>query len=85
MINSTYWEDFGEVAAFEELVGSHGGMGGTQCFPFVLHPSELEWPAEQVVGAESVHRIFRGWLAGLGQMAYASEADSPGESTRVAT
>jgi uncharacterized membrane protein YvlD (DUF360 family) len=85
MINSTYWTDFGEVAAFEELVGSHGGMGGTQSFPFVLHPSELEWPAEQVVGAERVHRVFRGWLAGLGQSAYASEADSPGESTRVAT
>jgi hypothetical protein len=85
MINSTYWEDFGEVAAFEELVGSHGGMGGTQSFPFVLHPSELEWPADDVVGAERVHRVFRGWLAGLGQTAYASETDSPGESTRVAT
>jgi uncharacterized membrane protein YvlD (DUF360 family) len=85
MVNSTYWPDFGEVAAFEELVGSHGGMGGTQSFPFVLHPAELEWPAEDVVGAERVHRIFRGWLAGLGQDAYAKEVDSPGESTRVAT
>ena len=85
MLNSTHWEEFGEVAAFEELVGSHGGMGGTQSFPFVLHPSELDWPAEEVVGAERVHRIFRGWLAGMGQDAYASEVDSPGESTRVST
>jgi len=85
MINSTYWEDFGEVAAFEELVGSHGGMGGTQSFPFVLHPSDLEWPAAEVVGAERVHRVFRGWLAGLGQTAYASEVDPPGESTSVST
>ncbi|HEX7279450.1 MAG TPA: phage holin family protein [Solirubrobacterales bacterium] len=85
MLNSTYWTEFGEVAAFEELVGSHGGMGGTQSFPFVLHPVELEWPAEEVVGAEAVHRIFRGWLAGLGQSAYASEVESPGESTRVST
>ncbi|HYQ78493.1 MAG TPA: phage holin family protein [Solirubrobacterales bacterium] len=85
MINSTYWEDFGEVAAFEELVGSHGGMGGTQSFPFVLHPGDLEWPAEEVVGAERVHRVFRGWLSGLGQTAYDSEVDSPGESTRVST
>jgi uncharacterized membrane protein YvlD (DUF360 family) len=85
MINSTYWTDFGEVAAFEELVGSHGGMGGTQSFPFVLHPSELEWPAEDVIGAERVHRIFRGWLNGLGQTAYANGVDSPGESTRVST
>jgi uncharacterized membrane protein YvlD (DUF360 family) len=85
MINSTYWSEFGEVAAFEELVGSHGGMGGTQSYPFVLHPAELEWPAEEVVGAEAVHHIFRSWLAGLGQDAYASEVASPGESTRVAT
>jgi uncharacterized membrane protein YvlD (DUF360 family) len=85
MLNSTYWPEFGEVAAFEELVGSHGGMGGTQSFPFVLHPAELEWPREEVVGAERVHRVFRGWLAGLGQTAYASETDSPGERTRVAT
>lgn len=85
MLNSAYWTSFGEVAAFEELVGSHGGMGGTQSFPFVLHPSDLEWPADDVVGAERVHRIFRGWLAGLGQGAYASEVASPGESTRVST
>jgi uncharacterized membrane protein YvlD (DUF360 family) len=81
MINSTFWPEFGEVAAFEELVGSHGGMGGTQSLPFVLHPSDLEWPAEEVVGAEAVHRIFRGWLAQLGQDAYASEVASPGAST----
>ena len=85
MLNSTYWQEFDEVAAFEELVGSHGGMGGPQSFPFVLHPAELEWPAEDVVGAERVHRIFRTWLAGLGQDAYASEVDSPGESTSVLT
>jgi hypothetical protein len=75
MLNSSYWPQFGEVAAFEELVGSHGGLGGTQSFPFVLHPGELEWPQGEVVGAESVHRILRGWLAQLGQTAY--EAGSP--------
>jgi uncharacterized membrane protein YvlD (DUF360 family) len=85
MLNSTYWPDFGEVAAFEDLVGSHGGIGGTQSFPFVLHPAEFDWPAEEIVGAERVHRIFRGWLATLGQSAYGSEIDSPGESTRVLT
>jgi uncharacterized membrane protein YvlD (DUF360 family) len=62
MINSAYWPRFEEVAAFEELVGSHGGLGGTQSFPLVLHPAELEWPAEEVVGAESIHRILMGWL-----------------------
>jgi len=83
MLNSTLWPQFGEVAAFEELVGSHGGLGGTQSFPFVLHPSELEWPEQEVVGAESVHRIFCGWLAELGHSSYASEVASPGASTRA--
>ena len=85
MVNSAFWSEFGEVAAFEELVGSHGGLGGTQSHPFVLHPAELEWPEEEVIGAEHVHRIFRGWLAGLGQSAYASEVDSPGSSTLTST
>ncbi|HVY78309.1 MAG TPA: phage holin family protein [Solirubrobacterales bacterium] len=85
IVNSAVWPDFGEVAAFEELVGSHGGLGGTQSFPFVLHPAELEWPADEVVGAERVHRIFRGWLARLGHSAYASETASPGSSTRAST
>jgi uncharacterized membrane protein YvlD (DUF360 family) len=86
VVNSTFWEDFEEVAAFEELVGSHGGMGGTQSHPMVVHPADLPWPEEAVVGAESVHRIFRSWLADLGQDAYVdSDVASPGSSTRTST
>jgi uncharacterized membrane protein YvlD (DUF360 family) len=85
MVNSTVWPEFGEVAAFEELVGSHGGLGGPQGFPFVLHPADLPWPDEDVVGPERVHRIFRSWLAALGQTAYASETASPGSSTTPST
>jgi uncharacterized membrane protein YvlD (DUF360 family) len=86
LVNSTYWEEADEVAAFEELVGSHGGMGGGQSFPFVLFPAVLPWPDEQVVGSERVHRIFRAWLAALGHERYAGTgADSPGASTRTAT
>jgi uncharacterized membrane protein YvlD (DUF360 family) len=86
VVNSAFWDDFGEVAAFEELVGSHGGMGGTQSHPLVLHPGDFPWPEEEVVGAERVHRIFRSWLAQLGQSAYGeSEVASPGASTRTST
>jgi hypothetical protein len=47
-------------------------------------PRELAWPEEPLVGAESVHRIFRGWLAGLGHEGYApTDVDSPGLSTRT--
>jgi uncharacterized membrane protein YvlD (DUF360 family) len=77
MVNSAYWEETGEVAAFEELVGSHGGLGGTQSHPFVLHPAELPWPVEPVIGAERVHRILRSWLAALGHSAYSSTRPTP--------
>jgi uncharacterized membrane protein YvlD (DUF360 family) len=86
VLNSSYWADADEVAAFEELVGSHGGMGGGQSFPFVLFPAEFDWPEGDVIGSERVHRIFRGWLAALGQDAYAdTDVDSPGMSTRTST
>ncbi len=78
MINSAFWPQFGEVAAFEELVGSHGGLGGTQCFPLVLHPADLRWPDEEVVGAEAIHHILRGWLVALGHTAYAGPGSPTG-------
>ncbi len=54
-----------EVAAFEELIGSHGGLGGAQTHPFILHP--VEWTVdEEIVGAEAVYRQIRRWLSGVG-------------------
>ena len=72
LVNSTYWRETGEVAAFEELVGSHGGMGGSQSFPFVLAPARFAVPEEPIVGAESLHRVMRSWLAALGHERYAA-------------
>ena len=74
LVNSTYWPELDEVAAFEELVGSHGGLGGPQSFPFLLAPAAFDWPTEPLVGAEAVHRILRGWLADLGHAGYREEA-----------
>jgi hypothetical protein len=70
LVNSAYWSDLDEVAAFEELVGSHGGMGGGQSFPFALVPAEWPPPELPVVGAETMHAHFRRWLADLGHDAY---------------
>jgi hypothetical protein len=54
-----------EVAAFEELIGSHGGMGGAQTEAFILHPAE--WTLDEpLVGAEAVNRQLRRWLESLG-------------------
>jgi hypothetical protein len=73
VVNSTYWEDTDEVAAFEELVGSHGGMGGEQSHPFALAPAAWAMPGEPIVGAEAMHRLMRRWLGDLGHDAYAEQ------------
>ena len=55
----------GEVAAFEELIGSHGGLGGMQTKPMIMHPAA--WTIDEpIVGAEAVYRQIRHWLADLG-------------------
>jgi len=74
MVNSTYWPDLEEVAAFEELVGSHGGMGGPQQYPFLLVPAGFEIPEEMILGPSNVHAWMRRWLADVGQEAYRVEA-----------
>ena len=74
LINASFSPDTEEVSAFEELVGSHGGMGGSQSFPFVLFPIALPYPDYEVVGAEHLHRVLRRWLVELGHDAYRDEA-----------
>ena len=66
LVQGRYWADSDEVAAFEELVGSHGGLGGAQSRPFLLHPARLTLPPEPLIGADSVHRVLRAWLTELG-------------------
>ncbi len=59
LVNSFYDEENDEVCAFEELVGSHGGAGGSQSKPFILYPSEWKIDDEEIVGAESIYRILK--------------------------
>ena len=72
MVNSMWDPQTEEVAAFEHLVGSHGGLGGEQTHPFVLYPSGLPAPARPIRGADELHQVFRGWLAHLGHEAFAA-------------
>lgn len=71
VINAKYWPETEETAAFEELVGSHGAMGGPQQYPFILYPASFK-PPKEIVGAENVHKQFRKWLAALGWNSYSS-------------
>jgi uncharacterized membrane protein YvlD (DUF360 family) len=65
MVNSFYDEQLDEGCAFEGLISFHGGMGGPQTRPFLLHPSELLVPDEPIVGAEAAHRVLAGWRRAL--------------------
>jgi hypothetical protein len=72
MINSRLDPATEEAGPFEPHVGSHGGLGGPQSRGFLLHPAGLPDPGE-IVGAEALHRVLRGWLTHLGQPEPAAE------------
>ena len=65
MVGSFYDPDVDEGCAFEELISFHGGLGGPQTEPFVLHPARLRAPDEPIVGAASVNALLRGWRTEL--------------------
>ncbi|MFI2203251.1 phage holin family protein [Streptomyces sp. NPDC020192] len=68
MVNSAHDPADGEVLAFEEQIGSHGGLGGAQSRPFLLSPLDLSAPVdgeEELTGAEHVHQVLRRWLGEL--------------------
>ena len=44
ILNSTLYPD-GTVAAMEELIGNHGGLGGEQTDAYLFHPGEMKVPA----------------------------------------
>ncbi|MDQ3656818.1 MAG: alkaline phosphatase family protein, partial [Chloroflexota bacterium] len=66
LLMGAYWPETNEVAAFEELVSSHGGLGGDQSTPFILSPVELDLGTMPIVGAAALHQVFKGWLTQSG-------------------
>ena len=66
LVNSEFDPDLGEVAAFEELVGSHGGLGGTQNQPFILHPADLQAGPDPLIGAPAINGLLKTWARALG-------------------
>lgn len=71
-LNSMYDPMTDEVAAFEELVGCHGGAGGWQNQAVLVYPSsfernpELSDPDGRLLSAEAVHHQMVEWLELLG-------------------
>jgi len=76
-VNSSVDADSLEVAAFEPLVGCHGGLGGWQDRAFVLAPSHLLSPPDApIVGGEQLHRLLVGILESLGHRTTLSRSES---------
>ncbi len=62
VVNSLYDHATDEVAAFEELVGSHGGLGGPQMQPFLLFPTDWDTEDPEIVGPVELHAVLRRWV-----------------------
>jgi Type I phosphodiesterase / nucleotide pyrophosphatase len=77
LLLSQYDANLGEVAAFEELIGSHGGLGGPQTEPFILHPVEWELDEDVPLGAPAIYRNIRRWLGSIGIELGRPESTSP--------
>jgi len=89
MVGSFYDPELEEGCAFEELICFHGGLGGLQTRPFILHPVQLEVPAGPILGAASVHGILSGWRRGLqnggGELPAAEPVSQPSSRSRAAS
>ena len=81
MVGSFYDPVLEEGCAFEELICFHGGLGGPQTQPFILHPTELPMPEGPIVGAEQVHRLLVGWR----QQLHGAATSNDGSQTVVTT
>jgi hypothetical protein len=55
-----------EVAAFEDLVGCHGGLGGWQDRGTLIAPTDLIAPDAHIFGADQLHRTLVSMLEHLG-------------------
>jgi hypothetical protein len=64
LVNSFYDRKADEVCAFEELIGSHGGLGGDQTKPFILYPSQWSDPGD-LIGAESIYHFLKSEIDNL--------------------
>lgn len=73
-VGSFYDPDLQEGCAFEELISFHGGLGGPQTQPFILHPERLRVPDEPLIGATAVHHVLKGWRRELNEPAAADVA-----------
>jgi hypothetical protein len=68
-VNSRVEEVTLDIAAFEPLVGAHGGLGGWQDRAVLLTPRALAHvlPTEHIEGADRLHAVLVAMLRAVGQ------------------
>jgi uncharacterized membrane protein YvlD (DUF360 family) len=67
IVNSPVDPGTDEVAAYEELVGCHGGLGGWQTEAVLVHPAGWVVDQSPLIGADAVHHQLVSWLEQIGQ------------------
>lgn len=77
-VNSLIDPGTDEVAAFEGLVGCHGGLGGWQDRAFIMVPNDVPFPAERVVGADTLHLALTAILRACGHRSSLSNPEGAG-------
>jgi Type I phosphodiesterase / nucleotide pyrophosphatase/Mycobacterial 4 TMS phage holin, superfamily IV len=84
-INSRVGDVTLDIAAFEPLVGAHGGLGGWQDRAVLLTPRTLAdvLPAEHIEGADRLHAVLMAMLRAVGQRK--TMPDSPAQQGGRAT
>jgi putative membrane protein len=61
VVNTLYDPATQELAGFENQVSHHGGLGGLQNHPFILHPTVLPYDGTPIITAVAVHGLLRSW------------------------
>ena len=84
MVGSFYDPVRDEGCAFEELISFHGGIGGPQTRPFLLYPSSLALPDDEIIGAETVNEILLDWRRRLNGVDAASDSSRSGDEAVTA-
>jgi hypothetical protein len=59
LVNSPCDPETGQVSAYEELIGCHGGAGGLQTRPFLLFPTAWTDEQPEISGPEALHEFLR--------------------------
>jgi hypothetical protein len=78
-VNSAVDAATDDVAAFENLVGAHGGLGGWQDRAVLLVPTDLAADLPQrIEGADRLHVALIGMLAACGHDVLATADDHVG-------